>query len=639
MPSIVLGIDVKPGGGFSYVVMGNDASIIDSGDADYDGLIRVIKRYKPSIMAVDNIREILELGKRFLRRLSKLPSIPQIIQVTRLSDGSEAKMEELVRRYLGINVGSLSPEQTARYVAELALRGVGSIVRLFENETKITVKASISTRQGGQSRRRFERNIAIRIRSIVKDIIDALNKANLDYDVFYHRDSEGVRSALIMVYADKSTVRKIIKPIKSIDVKVTIEQVLSSGVKFLSPGSGQAFEASPKSRNKLIIGVDPGIVTGLAIMDLNGKVLALFSGRNMSRRRALSIVYEYGTPVVVATDVSKPSDYVKKLAAMVGAVLYHPDKDLQIAEKANIALKLSERDGIKVKTPHERDALAAAYKAFTNYLDKFDKVNELLSELPIQVNADEVKELVVRGLPIRDALSRVLSRSMTQECKTEVVVRGVQECRCDDEVKELKDYIKVLERRINDLENENARLRDEVNRLYMLKYTPPEQTLSSKIKLLEDRVELEVKRNRELNEAINNMKAMVVNALSNNGYAFAVRVNNSDELSKVVNRGYLPMMRFQDISSLVNLGKGWVSVVITIDDVGIKAIKQLYKLGVTVVPLSRVIALSLSDDVKIVDMGKLMEFEGELKGMLSEVDYDTLEDLVNEYRSIRRRTL
>jgi len=187
-----------------------------------------------------------------------------------------------------------------------------------------------------------------------------------------------------------------------------LEQVVSSSVKFIPPGSGHVLETSPKSRTRLIIGVDPGIVTGLAIMNLDGKVLALFSGRNMSRRRVLSLVYDYGTPVVVATDVSKPSDYVKKLAAMVGAVLYHPDKDLQITEKAGIALKLSERDDVKVKTPHERDALAAAYKAYMSYLDKFNRVNELLGELPIQVNADEVKELVIRGLPIREALSRVL---------------------------------------------------------------------------------------------------------------------------------------------------------------------------------------------------------------------------------------
>jgi hypothetical protein len=634
--SAVLGIDIRPDGGFSYVVMGSDGSIIDGGNVDAGELIRVIKRFKPSVLAVDNIRELLELGGRFLKRMGKLPAIPQIIQVTRLSDGSEVRMEDLVKRYLGINVSVLTPEQTAKYAAELALRNVGSIVRLFENETKIVVKALISTKQGGQSRRRFERNMAIRIRHIVKDVTEALNRANLDYDVFYHKDSEGVRSALIIVYADKPTVRKVIRPIKSIDVKVTLEQVVSSSVKFIPPGSGHVLETSPKSRTRLIIGVDPGIVTGLAIMNLDGKVLALFSGRNMSRRRVLSLVYDYGTPVVVATDVSKPSDYVKKLAAMVGAVLYHPDKDLQITEKAGIALKLSERDDVKVKTPHERDALAAAYKAYMSYLDKFNRVNELLGELPIQVNADEVKELVIRGLPIREALSRVLGRGVNQECKPEVIIRGQQECRCDDKVKELKDYVRLLEEKVNRLEIENTKLRDEVNRLYTLKYTPPDQSLASKIKLLEDRVELEVKRNRELKETLTNVKAMVANALNGKGLAFAVRVSNGEELAKALSRGFLPIVRFQEISTLIDLSKGWAGTVVTIDDVGARAIRQLFKLGITVVPLSKVLALDVSDDVKIVNIERIGELVNELRSALSEVDYELLEDLVNEYRVSRK---
>ncbi|WP_291767076.1 DUF460 domain-containing protein [Caldivirga sp. UBA161] len=637
MSSRVLGIDIRPDGGFSYVVMNSDNTIITGGVANQDELIRVIKKYRPSIVAVDNIREILELGGRFLKRMSKLPSVPQIIQVTRLSDGSEVKMEDLVRKYLGINIGLLTPEETAKHVAELALRGIGSVVKLFENETKIVVKALISTRQGGQSRRRFERNIAIRVRHIVKSIIESLNKANLDYDVFYHRDSEGVRSALIIVYADKSIVRRFVKPVKSMDVKVTLEQVISSSIKFLSPNSSYV-EASPKSKTRLIVGVDPGIVTGLALMSLDGKVLALFSGRNMSRRRVLSLVYEYGTPIIVAADVSKPSDYIKKLSSMIGAVLYHPERDMQIAEKANIALKLSEKDNIKVKTPHERDALAAAYKAFISYADKFNKIDEVLSELPIQVNADEVKELVVRGLSIRDALSRVLSRSINQECKAEVIVKNQQqECKCSDEVKELKDYINVLEEKISKLEDENIKLKDEVNRLYTLKYSPPDQSLTSKIRLLESRIELETKRIKELNDILNNVKSMIAGALFNNNYAFAVRVNSTSELSQVVNKGYLPIMRFQDITSLVDLSKGWSGVVITIDEVGSRAIKQLFKMGIAAVPLSRVLALDVSNGIKVIDMNKLSEYISELKKELNEIDYDTLEDLVNEYKIRRKR--
>jgi len=172
--------------------------------------------------------------------------------------------------------------------------------------------------------------------------------------------------------------------------------------------------------------------------------------------------------------------------------------------------------------------------------------------------------------------------------------------------------------------------------IYTLKYTPPDQSLASKIKLLEDRVELEVKRNRELKETLTNVKAMVANALNGKGLAFAVRVSNGEELAKALSRGFLPIVRFQEISTLIDLSKGWAGTVVTIDDVGARAIRQLFKLGITVVPLSKVLALDVSDDVKIVNIERIGELVNELRSALSEVDYELLEDLVNEYRVSRK---
>lgn len=630
----MLGLDVRPGGGFSYSVVDAQGTEVALGSCRPEELIDVVKKYKPSIIAVDNVRELLELGRRFVKRLGRLPSVPKIIQVTRLQEGVEVRMEDVVRRYLGIEVTALSPEQTAKYAAILALRGVGSAVKLFEEETKIVVKALISTKQGGQSRRRFERNIAIRIRSIVKNITDLLSKAGIDYDLFYHKDSEGVRSALIIAYSDRSTIRRFIKPIKSIDIKVSIEPVMSHGIKFIT--SESTIELSPKSKNRLIVGVDPGIVTGVAVMDLNGNVLLLSSGRNMSRRDVLGIVYEYGTPIVVATDVSKPPDYVKKLASMVGAVLYYPNKDLSISEKSNIALKYAEKYGVKVKTPHERDALAAAYKAFMGLQEKFDKVDNILRELPIHVDPGEVKELVVKGLPIKDALAKALEKYARAECKTEVVVRANQECKCQDEVKELKGYIRMLEDKLAMLESENARLTDELNRLYVTKCSSSNQTLESRIRLLEDRLEAETKKSSELADRLNEVKRIVSLAINGNGYVFAIRAKDSDEANIILNRGFLPMMTLQEVIRIINSGGSWLGMFVVMDEVGGSALRQLYKNGVTVLPLAKVKALDLSDDVKVIDLNRVNEYIEELKRSLSEVNYDLLEDMINEYRNSRR---
>ncbi len=160
-----------------------------------------------------------------------------------------------------------------------------------------------------------------------------------------------MRSVVFIVYADRSVVRSVVKPRKSMDVKVIVESVPTDSIKFvgLTEQEGAESVSTAKDR-KLIVGIDPGIVTGVAVLDLNGNVLTLQSGKNLSRRHVLRIVYQYGTPVLIAVDTAKPSDYAKKLAAMVGAVIYYPDRDLSIAEKSEIAIKISrEQGGIAVK--------------------------------------------------------------------------------------------------------------------------------------------------------------------------------------------------------------------------------------------------------------------------------------------------
>ncbi|WP_243678140.1 DUF460 domain-containing protein [Vulcanisaeta distributa] len=145
---------------------------------------------------------------------------------------------------------------------------------------------------------------------------------------------------VFIVYADRSLVRSVVKPRKSMDVKVIIESVPTDSIKFvgLTEQEGTEGIGSAKDR-KLIVGIDPGIVTGVAVLDLNGNVLTLQSGKNLSRRHVLRIVYQYGTPVLIAVDTAKPSDYAKKLAAMVGAVIYYPDRDLSIARRVRLQLR------------------------------------------------------------------------------------------------------------------------------------------------------------------------------------------------------------------------------------------------------------------------------------------------------------
>ncbi|OYT26253.1 MAG: hypothetical protein B6V02_02110, partial [Thermoprotei archaeon ex4572_64] len=292
--SCILGIDIYNRDLYAYAIY-SSGSIVDKGIANSYELYRLIKRYRPSIIAIDNVREILEIGRDFIKKLAKLPFTINIIQVTMIEPGKEISLENLVKERLNIDVRKLDPESTAIYLTLLASQGIGSIVKLYEPETKIIIKASISTSQGGMSRNRFERNIAHRVKQIVDDIKRVLDSHRIDYDLFYQSDSEALRSATFIVYASKAIVRSLIKPIRSIDVKVSIESIPTQTIRYAAINYDErTVETSIRDRY-VIVGVDPGIVTGLAILDLNGNILHLYSGKNLSRRKAIQIITQYGT--------------------------------------------------------------------------------------------------------------------------------------------------------------------------------------------------------------------------------------------------------------------------------------------------------------------------------------------------------
>ena len=81
-----MGIDIN-GGEFAYVVA-SDKGLIESGTADEWGLYRVMRKYRIKRLAIDNVRELLEMAPHLIRKIAALPFDVSIIHVTRLSDGS-----------------------------------------------------------------------------------------------------------------------------------------------------------------------------------------------------------------------------------------------------------------------------------------------------------------------------------------------------------------------------------------------------------------------------------------------------------------------------------------------------------------------------------------------------------------------
>ncbi|NPB00096.1 MAG: DUF460 domain-containing protein [Crenarchaeota archaeon] len=636
--SFIVGIDIVKPGIYAYAVTINNVTVEKGQVSDVD-LLKIIKKYRPLVLAIDNLRELLDIGRLFIKRLAKLPFSVHIVQVTRVGPGVEVCTEELAREYLGIDVQKLDPEETAEVLTRLVLKGVGSIVRLYEPETKIIIKARLGTKEGGMSRVRYERNIRHRIKQLVEEISRKLDQEGLDYDLFF-TDSEGVRSATFIVYADKSIVRRLVKPLRSMDVNVIIEQVMSDTIKFSSLAGEETLELKPSDKY-IIVGVDPGIVTGVAVLDLNGRVLALHSGRNLSRRKVLDIVYRYGTPVMVATDVAKVPDYVKKLSSMTNSVLYSPDRDLTVTEKSEIVSKICQEQKIQVKDPHQRDALAAAYKAYLAYKNKLEKAQEEVRKLNAPIPLDEVKVLVIRGLSIKQAIDTVLKR-MRKSGEYKIIVVKEQDTTAVQKAEELERRVRLLETEVEKLLSEKRELEEKLNEAVSRAYVEARRdimvrSLQSRITQLETELERSRQRVKLLERELEKMRDLIEKMLLTDELVIVPRLDIYEK-SKI-KHGVTYMYSINDLSHLENMDD--ISIIVVEvdpkDKIRRKAWIEYSKIIITLDELKDSIT-KICDRILVVNKEKLEEACNRLKERYNnELTEDTLEKLVSEYRYLRSK--
>ena len=163
-------------------------------------------------------------------------------------------------------------------------------------------------------------------------------------------------------------------------------------------------------RKYTIVGIDPGTTMGIAIIDLNGKPLEVFSAKNYSISDAIARVISHGRPLIVASDVTPTPAMVKKIGSIFASPVHDQDESLSTEEK----IALTKGEGYEYKNAHERDALAACVNAFKRYKKKFAQVQK---KTPAGVNVDEVKALVVKGVPISAAVNRLISAEEEKERK------------------------------------------------------------------------------------------------------------------------------------------------------------------------------------------------------------------------------
>lgn len=175
-----------------------------------------------------------------------------------------------------------------------------------------------------------------------------------------------------------------------------------------------------KGNQGIIVGFDPGVNVGIAVLDLQGKILSVKSFKELSRAEIIKHIIGYGKAVLIATDVYPPPKMVKKLASTLNSKIHSPERNMSVGSKIELVEsylgeKASAERSKVIKSPevpqnaHERDALAAAIRTYKSYQKKLEQIETRSQKLEIPPElVNSIKIRVIEGTAITKAIKKVL---------------------------------------------------------------------------------------------------------------------------------------------------------------------------------------------------------------------------------------
>ncbi|MGZ7210016.1 MAG: DUF460 domain-containing protein, partial [Methanobacterium sp.] len=269
-----------------------------------------------------------------------------------------------------------------------------------------------------------------------------------------------------------------------------------------------------KNQKWIIVGFDPGLTVGIAILDLNGNVISTKSFKEISRSEIIKHIISYGKAVLVATDVYSPPKMVRKLASILNSKIYSPSRTLTVSSKTEIVDSyLNEiSSSNSPDNAHERDALAAAIKTYKHYQKKMDQIERRTEKLGLSnAEIDEIKSMVIKGCPISKAVDYFLKIPDDRDLETQIVeiekdidsINDEKLKRIEEAAKKLKLKIKSQQNQIKHLERKNKQLGKEKS-----KYKDKNSTLQAKIEKLHYEYSKDILSKKEMSAKLSIIKGL-----------------------------------------------------------------------------------------------------------------------------------
>ncbi|MFX1517343.1 MAG: DUF460 domain-containing protein [Promethearchaeota archaeon] len=426
--SVIFGLDIlartnrsSKGSIFSLVVLTRN-HIDKYAKINRKTLFNKIEDLKPDYIAMDNIFELSPSAKGITRFLQKIPPQTMLVQVTGSPRSGMEKITTLIRKYklkkelsFSSGVQKMNSLETAEVCARLCQKRIGFEILAFEEEIRIRVSKKKSHGRGGWSAPRYERISRAAVSQAGDEIESILRGKNISWEVF-----EYPQRRVYIVQLEKKLIAEIraeIKPLSTELVRVTLERISKSNLDF-RPLDVDIAPRSFSLRN-IILGVDPGTTTGIAVVDLSkGNLLFLNSKRECGISTIIRTASNFGKICCVAADVTPTPATVEKIAKITGAKLISPTILVSAAAKREYLHDYKDKTvNYSHLNSHERDALFGAIRAFNILKEQVSKINQSVRESHPELisNLPDIQRLVISGNSISNAIEMIQGKVKVQQ--------------------------------------------------------------------------------------------------------------------------------------------------------------------------------------------------------------------------------
>lgn len=216
-----------------------------------------------------------------------------------------------------------------------------------------------------------------------------------------------------------------------------------------------------EEKKLLIVGLDPGITIGYAVLDIEGNLIHVASSKQFELNRLISESIKFGKVLLVGTDKHKVPRLVEDFATKLGARVISPEEDISVDEKRDTTLSFDVGD------EHQGDALASALLAYKSVKPLLEKIDYFAKKNGKHGIKNKIREMVImKQVSIKTAVGMIERK----EEHDKIIEKAVMERKLEEkDFLKLYNKLKDYEAQIRHLKNYSNHLKNKINELEKIK--------------------------------------------------------------------------------------------------------------------------------------------------------------------------